>query len=233
MQGGGAPGLAPAPAAAGGWWWRGLLLLALGLALPGPYLAAQEGVRLDVALADSSGRGSHEAVVRERGLLDDQRWTDLLRSGFPLRLHYRLELWRARSGWFDDLQRTVEWDVVVRHEPLLDQYAVSIITPGGSREHRYPSLERLSNALGVVYRIAIGPAATGEFYYKASLRVSTLSDADLDALEQFLRGEATDTTGPTDLGSVVSRSTARLLLKLGGLPTVTVEGRSGKFAVGR
>jgi hypothetical protein len=232
MTAAGSPGAGPAPVPAGGWWRRGLLLLALGLALPGPRLAAQDRpLRLEVTLADSSGRGSREAVVREHDLLSDQRWTEMLRSGFPLRLHYRLELWRARSGWFDDLQRTVEWDVVVRHEPLLDQYAVSIITPNSSREHRYPSLERLAGALGVVYRIAIAPAAAGEFYYKASLRVSTLSDADLDALERFLRGEPTDTTPQTDLGDVVSRGTARLLLKLGGLPTVTIEGRSATFGI--
>lgn len=221
------PGMPPAPAGAG--WRRVPALLALGVALLAPGLAAQ--VRLEVALADSTARGAHEAVVREHDLLADQRWTDLLRSGFPLRLRYQLELWRARSGWFDDLERTVEWNVVVRHEPLLDQYAVSIITPNGAREQRYPSLDRLGSALGVVYRIAIAPADRGEFYYKASLRVSTLSDADLDALERYMRGETRDSTRPADLGDVVSRSTARLLLKLGGWPRAAVEGRSGRFVV--
>lgn len=230
MRLGGTPGPGTAPAPVGRGWHRVPALLALGLVLLAPRLAAQ--VRLEVALADSARRGSREAIVREHDLLTDQRWTDLLRSGFPLRLHYRLELWRARSGWFDDQERAVEWDVVVRHEPLLDQYAVSIITPNGTREHRYPSLERLGNALGVVYRIAIAPADRGEFYYKANLRVSTLSDADLDELERYLRGEAPDSTRPTDLGDLVSRGTARLLLKLGAWPTVTVEGRSGRFVVG-
>lgn len=230
LQGGHAARAGPAP---GGQRWRWMLpLVALALCAGVGRLAAQDGtMALEVSLSDSTGRGSHEAVVRERRLLSDQRWTDLLHSGFPLRLHYRLELWRSRHGWFDDLQRAVDWDVVVRHEPLLDQYAVSIITPTGTREHRYSSLERLGGALGVVYRIAIAPSAPGEFYYKANLRVSTLSDTDLDALERFLRGETADTTQPDDLGDVVSRGTAKLLLKLGGLPTVRVEGRSGTFVV--
>ncbi len=37
--------------------------------------------------------------VQSTGLLADGRFVALMRSGFPLRLHYRLELWKVRSSW--------------------------------------------------------------------------------------------------------------------------------------
>jgi hypothetical protein len=157
----------------------------------------------------------------------------MLGSGFPLRMHYRVELWRSRSGWFDAFERAVEWDVVVRHEPLLDQYAVNTIMPGRTRENRYAGLAPLTEALdGVAFQIAFRVTERGDYYYNASLQVSTLSDSDLDELERFLRGEL----GPAasegrDFGDAVGRGATRLLLKLAGLPSVRVEGRSSRFRV--
>src|SRR5256885_6521441 len=36
--------------------------------------------------------------IQATALLADGKFVGLMRSGFPLRLHYRLELWRARPG---------------------------------------------------------------------------------------------------------------------------------------
>ena len=38
-------------------------------------------------------------MVRSENLLADGRWVSTLRSGLPVRLHYRLEIWRSRGGW--------------------------------------------------------------------------------------------------------------------------------------
>src|SRR2546422_6158739 len=53
-----------------------------------------------------------------------------MRSGFPLRLHYRLELWRSRSGWFDQYISEASWDAAARHDPLADDFV--LIRTGGS-----------------------------------------------------------------------------------------------------
>jgi hypothetical protein len=182
---------------------------------------------------DTARNGRRDPLIRAQHLLSDSRLISMLRSGFPLRMHYRAELWRSRSGWFDAFSRAVEWDVVVRHEPLLDQYAVTTIMPGRTRENRYTGLEPLAQALdGVAYQIAFRVAEPGEYYYNAALQVSTLSDSDLDELERFLRGDL----GPAasegrDFGDAVGRGATRLLLKLAGLPSLRVEGRSGRFRV--
>ena len=189
---------------------------------------------LTVALSpDTARNGRRDPLIRAQFLLSDPRLLSMLSSGFPLRMHYRAELWRSRSGWFDAFERTVEWDVVVRHEPLLDQYAVNTIMPGRTRENRYTGIETLTSAIdGVAFQIAFRVTERGDYYYNASLQVSTLSDSDLDELERFLRGDL----GPAasegrDFGEAVGRGATRLLLKLAGLPSVRVEGRSGRFRV--
>jgi hypothetical protein len=211
-----------------------LAILLVPFLLPDALRAqGRDAVRLEVTLVAEASRPSGRIPdVRVRGLLDDQRWTASLRSGLPLRLHYRLELWRSRGSWFDALNRTVEWDVVVRREPLLDQYSVTTVLLGRTRQRRYPDLGSLDAALSTPYRITVRPEDKGEFYYAVTLQVSTLSDADLDEMDRFLRGEAGP--GPEEnpgVGDAVGRTARRLLLRVAGLPLMRVEGKSPKFRV--
>lgn len=211
----------------------GLLLATLALAAAGP-LHAQDPpeVRLAVRLVnDPSRAGGQLPEARVTGLLKDQRWTSALLSGLPLRLHYRLELWRDRSTWFDAAVRSVEWDVVVRREPLLDQYGLTTVFLGRTRQQRLPTLDALGAAVSVPYRIAVRPNEKGSYYYVATLTVSTLSDTDLDEMDRVMRGEPGAATGDNaDIGDAVSRSARRMLLRVAGLPIMRVEGRSGVFA---
>ena len=68
--------------------------------------------------------------VQTTGLLSDGKFVALMRSGFPLRLHYRLEQWRSRSGWFDQYISEAPWDAAARHDPLADDFV--LIRTGGS-----------------------------------------------------------------------------------------------------
>src|SRR5439155_1207581 len=82
--------------------------------------------------------------VQTTGLLADGKFVGLMHSGFPLRLHYRLELWRSRSGWFDQYVGEAPWDAVARHDPLADDFV--LIRTGGSVA-RYGTPEDLERAL--------------------------------------------------------------------------------------
>jgi Domain of unknown function (DUF4390) len=218
--------------------WRAWLLvpgalLALGLS---PGLRAQDiqPVRLRVTLAaDSSPRGSRAPVVRAENLLvAESRWLSALRSGLPLRLHYRVEIWRSREGWFDNFGRQVEWDVVVRHEPLLDQYTFLTLVGARRQERRYATLDALGAALAFAYQINMRPEETGGYYYAGSLQVSTLSDADLDELERFLAGDPNQgTQNNGGVGDALGRGATRFLLRLAGLPSLRLEARSPSFEV--
>jgi hypothetical protein len=214
-------------------------MLALGTALATGLpmrAAAQEvqPVRLLVTLApDSTPRGSRAPIVRSENLLvGESRWLVALRSGLPVRLHYRVEVWRSQEGWFDSFARQVEWDVVVRHEPLLDQYTMLTLVGARRQERRYATLDALGAALAFAYQINVRPEERGGYYYAASLQVSTLSDADLDELERFLAGQANSgTPDEGGFGDALGRGATRFLLRLAGLPSLRLEARSPRFQV--
>ena len=209
----------------------------LVLSIPGPRLSAQapEGVRLTVALAsDSAVNGARAPIVRSENLLGDSRWLSALRSGLPVRLHYRVEVWRSRGGWFDAFVRQAEWDVLLRHEPLLDQYTLLTLVGGRAQERRYATVDALSAALAFAYQVSVRPVDPGTFYYAVTMEVSTLSDSDLDELERFLEGDLGEVAGGKEtVGNALQRGTTRLLLRLAGLPSLRLEARSQEFGVRR
>jgi hypothetical protein len=208
--------------------------LVLGLA-PGRVAQAQDAraVRLTVRLApDSGASGARAPVVRSENLLADGRWLSALRSGLPVRLHYRIEVWRSRGGWFDAFERQAEWDVVLRHEPLLDQYTVLTVVGDRVRERRYATTDALSAALAFAYQVSVRPTQRGRYYYTASLGISTLSDSDLEELQRFLEGDLGGVAqGKENVGDALGRGATRFLLRLAGLPTLRLEVRSTTFEV--
>jgi len=211
-----------------------LLALALiGLSFPRNALGqAGNSVRLEARLTpDSAARGQRAPVIRSDNLLGDGRWLSTLRSGLPVRLHYRVEVWRSRNGWLDQLTRQLYWDVVVRHEPLLDEYTMLTIFGSRVQERRYATLDALTAALAFAYQINVSPAQGGRYYYTATLEVSTLSDSDLDELERFLEGDLGDPQGQDGLGDALGRGATRFLLRLAGLPTLRLEERTRRFTV--
>jgi hypothetical protein len=206
------------------------LVAAVTLAAARP-LAAQAAVRVSLA-PDSTAAGVRVPLVRADSVLADERWLSALRSGLPVRLHYRVESWRMRDGWFDALVRHTEWDVVVRHEPLLDQYSLLTLVGRRRQERRYATLDALGAALGFTSRVNIPPAAPDRYYYTAQLTITTLSDSDLDELKRFLEGDLGDVAGGREsFGDALGRGATRFLLRLAGLPTVRVEARSPAFTV--
>jgi hypothetical protein len=213
------------------------LLLALGTLIGTTVsrpLAAQDGVRLLVTLAhDSTPSGARAPIVRSENLIGgNNRWLSALRSGLPVRLHYRVEVWRSRDGWFDTFARQAEWDVLVQHEPLLDQYTLLTFAGAARQERRYATLDALGAALAFAYQINVRPAEQGRYYYAASLQVSTLSDSDLDELEKFLTGDlGRRGDGGGNFGDALGREATRFLLRLAGLPSLRLEARSERFEV--
>jgi hypothetical protein len=223
----------------------------LHVALPGPAVAAIVAlatvllpqtawpqspagrIRLEIGLANERAPdGARNPVVRSPGLLTDDRWLTALRSGLPVRLHYGVEVWQSREGWFDLLVRQTEWDVVVRHEPLLDQYTLLTITGNRVQERRYATLDALTAALAFAYQVNVRPREPGRYYYAGSLELSTLSDSDLDELERFLEGDLPGVAqGPGGIGEALGRGATRLLLRLAGLPSLRLEARTEGFEV--
>jgi len=207
-----------------------LSLTLLAAAAPTPGVAQDTtGVSLEVRLSGDSLTLTRDPIVRTRNLLADTPWLSTLREGLPVRLAYRLEVWRTRPGWLDALERQVEWAVVVRHEPLLDQFSVvRLLPPNRVQQNRYATPGALAGALGRGYQFQVTPSEPGRFYYTVTLTVTTLSDSDLEEFERVLRGELTN---GGDGGSNLARRARRLVLRLAGLPTLNVSGESERFEI--
>ncbi|MGE5801000.1 MAG: hypothetical protein ACM358_01975 [Gemmatimonadota bacterium] len=181
--------------------------------------AAAQSPTLTVTLQSNVPR------VRSTGLLADGKFVGLMRSGFPLRLHYRLELWRVRSSWFDQFVREVAWDAVARNDPLADDFV--LIRQGGAIS-RYTTPEELAAALDIPYVVTLRPAGGGgRYYFIARLEVTTLNDTDLQELSRWLSGDVGPAvSGGENFGDALARGAQRVLVRLAGLPRQQLEARS-------
>jgi hypothetical protein len=205
----------------------------IGLLISGP-LAAQErpSVTITIPRAESgTGSGSRSPVVSSHDILASGQARSLVANGFPARLHYKLEHW-AVGRIFDDLKRTIEWDVVVRFDALSKIYQVYRIT-GTQAAHLgdYPDFNSAAAAAEGPYVTLMPPPKKGQrSYYSLVLEVESLSLSDLDEVERWLRGELKPAIrGDKNPGTAVSRGLGTLFVRLMGGDKRRYEARSGKF----
>jgi hypothetical protein len=171
---------------------RLLLLATIALAaLPagGSPLGAQSRPRLEISLPAPNALSTDGPLVRCVDVVSDSRLRDLLRNGFPTRLHFRTELWSA-GGWFNDLERTTEWDMIVRYDPLDRTYRVArivgdVVVPLG----QFEQFADAETAIERPFRAPITARRGKRGYYNVALDVETLSMTELDEVERWLRGE--------------------------------------------
>ena len=171
---------------------RRLLLAAIALAaLPAGVspAEAQSRPRMEISLPAANALASEGPLVRCVDVISDSRLRDLLRNGFPARLHFRTELWSA-GGWFNDLERTAEWDMIVRYDPLDRTYRVArivgdVVVPLG----QFEQFADAETAIERPFRAPITAKRGKRGYYSVALDVETLSMTELDEVERWLRGE--------------------------------------------
>ena len=204
--------------------------VALGCLLV-PALAAQRPqVGVSISLGpDSFPRGQRYAHVQVRSLLADEDWARALDQSFPIRLSFRMEIWRSRDGWIDEFQRATEWSMVIQYEPLQEQYKVTELLLAGPVETRFQSRDELARWVGITRKVEALPVGTGEFYYDLRLRISALSEQDMEELEQFLAG--VPASPARRQRSAFSNWMTRIMLRLAGMPGEDLSVRTEKFRV--
>lgn len=209
-------------------------LIAFLLLLPAAPVAAQRDARLEITLPSDAELTRRAPTVSARNVLHDRRQEELLHSGFPARLHYKVELWSA-DGLFDNLRSQAEWDVVVRYNPLERRYSAARIVqdhavPLGS----YASFDSVQAAVARPYRPSIRlPSAKGRHYYIAMLDVEMLSVNDIDEVERWLRGELSPAVrGERNAGTALSRGAKTLVTRLLGGRSQHYEARTRVFRGG-
>ena len=200
---------------------RGHAILAFAIVAAAPTRVAAQSPSLAITITQQTPR------IQTNALLADGRYVALMRSGFPLRLHYRLELWRVRSGWFDQFVSDATWDALARHDPLADDFV--LIRTGGSVK-RYANAEELAGALGLPTYVTLAPKGPGRFYFLCRVDLTTLNDSDLEELTRWLKGDVSPVaSGQGSVGDALARGLQRVLVRIAGLPRLTLEARSTEF----
>ncbi|HET8771198.1 MAG TPA: hypothetical protein VFM71_09465 [Gemmatimonadaceae bacterium] len=206
-------------------------LALLAAAVLGGTLGAQERPSVQVQLPIASQLTREGPVVRSHHMLSDEETRELLRSGFPARLHYRVELW-ADGRFFDELRRDAEWDVVVRWEGVDQTYEVIQVV--GDRRLSLGAFTRIEDAEAAVSRpVRVPISAPNEdrrFYYRVTLDVEALSVSDLDEVERWLKGELQPAvSGRGNPGTAFTRGLRALTTRLLGGERREYATRSASF----
>lgn len=166
--------------------------------------------------------------VQVGNVLDDRALQEAVESGLPLRMRFRVELWR--DTWFDDLVQQQTWTTVLAYEPLEQRFLA--VGPGSDSIGRYADYDAAREALERPYSPAMGPAVEGRYYYLVFLEIETLSLSDLDELEHWLRGELEPVVrGSGSVTGAIGTGLKRLLVRVLGLPARRYEARSEPFRV--
>jgi hypothetical protein len=196
--------------------------------------AQQTRPRLDVTLPPPAVIAREGPSVRAVGIVADSAMLVLVRNGFPMELHYRVELWAARR-LFDDLLAATEWDVVVRYDALTERYHVFRVD-STNVVRQLGVFARVTDVAAEVERpVRVALAASqrgGRLYYRVVLNVQTLSDNDLDEVERWLRGELRPAVrGQRNPGTAIGRGVRRVFVRVLGGEQRHLEQRTAAFRV--
>lgn len=174
--------------------------------------------QLAIVLPDQAQLMSETPSVRSQNLVTDGATLDLLRNGFPARLHYRAERW-STSGWFDDIAAEAEWDIVVRYDPLASLFQVyRVVRRQTSFLGSFATIHEAEAAFDSPFPIPISlPKRGRNSYYTLMVDIESLSLTELDELERWLRGELKPAVrGQKNPGTAVGRGVRTVMVRLLG-----------------
>ncbi len=180
-------------------------------------VSGQSGARAEIRVTEPS----RSPQVQLRNLLSEPAWRDALDDAYKIALEWRVELWRPRR-LFDDNVSTTTFTIVIYQEQLLGQYVMVTILPGRDpQESRFTELRDLALQLERPLILeGLAPNTSGEWWYSLNLRVVGLNDAEY---RELLRNDGSIPSG----GSMNSR-----LFRLLGLPPKTLQARTPRFRTG-
>ena len=203
------------------------LVVALTVAVP---VAAQKP-QIGFVMPEQTALSTEPPSVRSSSLITDGAMLDLIRNGFPARLHYRVERWTT-GGWFDDMAGEAEWDVVVRYDALGKVFQVyRVVRRNTVRLGTFATLPEAEAAFDAPFPAPIRPPKKGQrSYYTLVVSIETLSLTELDEVEQWLRGEMKPAVrGKGNPGTAVGRGVRTVMVRILGGEKRRYESRSGTF----
>ncbi len=196
----------------------GITLAMAAVCADAPAARAQDDARLEVVLPPKAIGGGDGPSFAPRSVLASSDLRDLLKGGFPARLHFRCELWRDER-FNNQLDAAVEWDMLVRYDQLNRKFEVyRVVGDRANRLGRFDTAEEAETLVEKPFRIMAPPMKRGSsYYYDASLDVVVLSLSDLNEVERWLKGEVRPAlSGDRNPGTAVTRTVRSFFVKLLG-----------------
>ncbi len=171
------------------------------------------------------------ATAAITGVLSDMAFDKLMRSGFPVRVHVKAELWHSRT-FLDEITAEFEWDFFVRFDTFDSEYEVvrivgDSIAPLG-RFRKLADAQRVTE-LPFALRLPTPPRGRSS-YINVQADVQTIEMSDLDELMGWLRGEARPAIqGKKSATGVVGGAFRSITSRLLGGQVRHLEGRTKVF----
>ena len=206
-------------------------IITIGTLAVSASIASAQKPQISIVLPEQSSLATEPPTVRSQSLVTDGVMLDLLRNGFPARLHYRMERW-STGGWFDDIAAESEWDVVVRYDALSKLFEVyRVVRRQTVLLGRFPTIQEAETAVDAAFPAPIAlPRKGRRTYYTLALNIETLSLTELDEVERWLRGELKPAVrGKKNPGTAVGRGVRTVMVRLLGGEKRRYETRSGTF----
>ena len=213
---------------------RTLLGVALALTLlgpTGPGVVGAQSPRLAITAPPDERAAVEGPRIRTSGVLEDPKVEQFIRSGFPARLNYRIDLW-SRKQFFDDREAGNAWVVTVEYDQLQRTFTVrrqqgERLVPTGT----YATFSEVEAVIDAPFEAPVRAPRKGQrMYYHVVLEIQRVSLSDLDALEAWLRGELTPATrGQRNPGTALARGFQTLMLRMLGGENPRYEARSETF----
>ena len=172
----------------------------------------------------------HRAIVRVGAVLRGGEIEHAARSGLPVRVRVRVELWKDRV--FDQLVDSTSWISYIVFEPIGEQFFVRSL-PAASGVRRFSSFAEARKTVETDYLLSLRSRGPGRYYYTATLLVERLSLSDVEELERWLQGELQPAvSGERSFPNAIGQGAKRLMLRLLDIPTRRYEARSESFNSG-
>jgi hypothetical protein len=211
---------------------RAVLIAVLLVAEP---LPAQRQPRLEITLPAPAALTKEGPSIRALDVISDPETQSLLQSGFPTRLHFRVELWSG-GRVFDALRRRTEWDVFVYYDALGKKYRVVRVERDGEAIMSAGQFGSFADMIQEVERPMRVPlrasAERSRQYFIGVLDVESLSLTDLDEVERWLRGELQPAvSGDGNPGTALGRGIRRMFVRLLGAERRNLQARSRTFVL--
>jgi hypothetical protein len=198
-------------------------------------LQAQRQPRLEITLPAPTSLTKEGPSVRALDVVSDAETQGLLESGFPARLHFRIELWSA-GRVFDALVSRTEWDLFVYYDGLNRKYRVVRVERAGEAITSAGQFATFAEMIQEAERPMRAPIRAtkqrSRQYYIGVLDVASLELTDLDEVQRWLRGQMQPAVrGDGNPGTALGRGIKRVFVRLLGAERKNLQARSRTFVV--